>query len=95
MEKIHTIHDPRGPDKYNYMMTTAVVSLIKLIKEKAIRKHSMHRKTAASVLLKLFISGKKYVTTLTPPTEWSGTLFSNVNNIQSMISEDQKNITTQ
>jgi len=30
---------------------------IKLMKEKALRKHGLHDKTAASVLLKLFISG--------------------------------------
>jgi len=33
---------------------------IKLIKEKALRKHSLHEKTAASVLLKLFISGNEW-----------------------------------
>jgi len=32
--------------------TPAVVSNIKLRKEKALRKHSLHEKTAASVLLK-------------------------------------------
>jgi len=31
---------------------------IQLMKGKALRKHSLHEKTAASVLLKLFISGK-------------------------------------
>ena len=31
----------------------------KLMKGKALRKHSLHEKTAASVLLKLFISGNK------------------------------------
>jgi len=35
-------------------------SLIKkLMKEKALRKHSLHEKTAASVLLKLFISSNE------------------------------------
>jgi len=29
------------------------------MKEKALRKHSLHEKTAASVLLKLFISGNE------------------------------------
>ena len=33
---------------------------IKLMKGKALRKHSLHEKTAASVLLKLFISGNKW-----------------------------------
>jgi len=56
------------------------------MKGKALRKHSLQGKTAASVLLKLFISGNESM---------SETLFSNVNNIQSMIPEDQKNITTQ
>ena len=32
---------------------------IKLMKAKALRKHSLHEKTAASVLLKLFISGNE------------------------------------
>jgi len=31
----------------------------KLMKGKALRKHSLHEKTAASVLLKLFISGNE------------------------------------
>jgi len=32
---------------------------IKLMKGKALRKHSLHEKTAASVLLKLIISGNE------------------------------------
>ena len=32
---------------------------IKLMKGKALRKHSLHEKTAASVLFKLFISGNE------------------------------------
>jgi len=40
-------------------LTTAVVSNIKLMKGKALRKHSQHEKTAASVLLKLFISSNE------------------------------------
>ena len=36
-------------------LTPAVVSNIKLMKRKALRKHSLHEKTAASVLLKLSI----------------------------------------
>jgi len=35
---------------------------MKLMKGKALRKHSLHEKTAASVLLKLFISGKEICT---------------------------------
>jgi len=53
---------------------------LKLINGKTPREHSLHGKTAASVLLKLFISD-------------NGT-FSNVHNIQSMIPEDQKSKTT-
>jgi len=57
-------------------------------------KHSLHGKIAASVLLKLFICGnKRRHTTDAPPQRISGTLFLNVNNMQSMIPEDQKNIT--
>jgi len=33
---------------------------IKLMKGKALRKHSLHEKTAASVLLKLFISSNEW-----------------------------------
>ena len=36
-----------------------VKEYIKLMKGKALRKHSLHEKTAASVLLKLFISGNE------------------------------------
>jgi len=41
----------------NAIKTTCMV--IKLIKGKAPRKHSLHEKTAASVLLKLFISSNE------------------------------------
>ena len=37
----------------------AGLSYNKLMKGKALRKHSLHEKTAASVLLKLFISGNE------------------------------------
>jgi len=37
----------------------------------------------------------KDATPLTPPSVWAELFFSNVNNIQSMIPEDQKNITIQ
>ena len=40
---------------------------IKLIKGKALRKHSLHEKTAASVLLKLFISGNELCHTTDAP----------------------------
>jgi len=63
---------------------------------KALRKHSLHVKTAASVLLKLFISSNEWCHTTDAPERMSGTPFSNVNNIHvhSMIPEDQKNMTT-
>jgi len=67
------------------------------MKGKALRKHSLHEKTAASVLLKLFISGNEWCHTTDAPYRMSRTPFSNVNNIHvhSMIPEDQKNMTTQ
>ena len=40
----------------------------RLIKGKALRKHSLHEKTAASVLLKLYISLMNNATPLTPPS---------------------------
>jgi len=61
----------------------------------ALMKHCLHKKKAASVLLKLFISGYKGCHTTEAPYCMSGTLFPNVNNIQSVISDDKKNITTQ
>jgi len=63
---------------------------IKLMKGKGLRKHSLHGKTAASVLLKLFISGNKRCHTTDAPYCMSGTLFSNVNNTHFMTPEDQK-----
>jgi len=67
-----------------------------MMKGKALRKHSLHEKTAASVLLKLFISSNECHTT-DAPLRMSGTPFSKVNNIHvhAMIPEDQKNMTTQ
>ena len=55
----------------------------------------MHGNTAACVLLKLFIRGNERCHTTDPhhtTSAWAE--FSNVNNIQSMIPEDQKHITT-
>jgi len=70
---------------------------IKLMKGKALRKHSLHEKTAASVILKLFISSNELCHTTDAPKRMGGSPFSNVNNIHvhSMIPEDQKHITTQ
>ena len=47
-------------------------------------------KKAATVLLKLFIIGN--ATPLAPSSAWAELYFLNVNNIQSTIPEDQKNI---
>jgi len=41
--------------------------IIKLMKGKALRKHSLHEKTAVSVLLKLFISGNEWCHTTDAP----------------------------
>ena len=65
------------------------------MKGKAFSKQNMYGKIAASVLLKLFISGNKKCHTTDAPERMDGTLFSNMNNIQSMIPEGQKNKTTQ
>jgi len=46
---------PPDPMVDIYLLTT----MVKLMKGKALRKHSLHEKTAASVLLKLFISGNE------------------------------------
>jgi len=40
-------------------LNTAGIITIKLMKGKALRKHSLHEKTAASVLLTLFISSNE------------------------------------
>ena len=66
------------------------------MKGKALRKHSLYEKTAASILLKLFISGNEWCHTTDAPKRMSRTPFSNVNNIHvhSMIPEDQKNART-
>ena len=65
------------------------------MKGKALSKHSLHWKMPGSVLLKLFIGGNERCHTTDIPFRMSGTLFSNVNNIQSIIPDDQKNITIQ
>ena len=56
-----------------FMWTPEVFNLIyiKLIKGKALRKHSLHEKTAASVLLKLFISGNEWCHTTDAPSAWA------------------------
>jgi len=44
---------------FDYLQTCLKRCGIKLMKGKALRKHSLHEKTAASVLLKLFISSNE------------------------------------
>jgi len=60
------------------------------MKGKALRKHSLHKKTAASVYLNLFISGNEWCHTTDASKRVSGAPFSNVKNIHahSMIYED-------
>jgi len=69
------------------------MSYIKLMKGIALRKHSLHEKTAAWVLLKLVISNiTNDATPLTPLAQ----LHFVVNiHVHSMIPEDQKHMTTQ
>jgi len=60
-EEYADIHcPPKVPSNFNFY-TTDFTSFnnIKLMKGKTLRKHSLHEKTAASVLLKLFISGNE------------------------------------
>jgi len=51
----------------NQICLTSDCRQIKLMKGKALRKHSLHEKTAASVLLKLFISGNEWCHTTDAP----------------------------
>jgi len=44
---------------YSILNVRVTKALIKLMKGKALGKHSLHEKTAASVLLKLFISSNE------------------------------------
>ena len=62
------------------------------MKGKALRKHSLHEKTAASVLLKLFISSNEWCYNTDTPYRMSGTPFSNVNNmhVHPMIFRDHR-----
>ena len=55
--------------KQTLLQNTEIWTLrkIKLMKGKALRKHSLHEKTAASVLLKLFISGNEWCHTTDAP----------------------------
>jgi len=66
------------------------------MKGKALRKHSLHEKTAASGLLKLFISSNEWCHTTDAPKRISGTPFLNVNNthVHSMVPEDQRSMRT-
>ena len=49
------------------VVVVMILSKIKLMKGKALRKHSLHEQTAASVLLKLFISGNEWCHTTDTP----------------------------
>jgi len=53
----------------------------KLMKGKALRKHSLHKKTAASVLLRLFISGNEWCHTMLIVLLKTVSLFLIVNNV--------------
>jgi len=48
-------------------VNSIVSMLTKLMKGKAVRKHSLHEKTAASALLKLFIGGNEKCHTTDAP----------------------------
>jgi len=73
--------------------TEILVFNLYLEKGKAFRKHCLHGKIAASVLLKLFTSGNKRCYTTDAPYRMSEPLLLNKNNRQFMIPEDQNNIT--
>ena len=60
VDNIHVFVDN---DNIMYILKNA----IKLMKGKALRKHSLHEKTAASVLLKLFISSNEWCRTTDAP----------------------------
>ena len=62
------------------------------MKREALGKHSLQGKIAASVLLKLFISGNERCHTTTPPSALAELYFSNVNNITSLITEVENKI---
>jgi len=58
---------------YHLEVTKVIVPFtkIKLIKGKALRNNSMNETTAASVLLKLFISGNEWYHTFDAPSAWA------------------------
>ena len=58
---------PQAPYIYDSSSMSLFDLNIKLMKGKALRKHSLHEKTAASVLLKLFISGNEWCHTTDAP----------------------------
>jgi len=62
----------------NTMGNNSIESLLyKLRKGEVLRKHSLHGKIAASVSLKLFISGNERCNTTDVPKSMSGTLLIN------------------
>ena len=54
-ESVADLHVAQRPERHY----GTPIHTIKLMKGKALRKHSLHEKIAASVLLKLFISGNE------------------------------------
>jgi len=77
--------------KFQYEGISFLKNIVKL-KGKALRKHSLHEKTAASVLLKLFISGNEWChTTDAPLAHERNSIFKWKHiHVHSMIPEDQK-----
>jgi len=67
----------------NYVINLRIGTLL--------RKHSVHVKKAALVLLNLCITENQKYHTVDAPWRMSGTLFLNVNNIQSVNVKNQKN----
>jgi len=61
----------RSMNNEGLIFNTVIRNYIELIKGKSLRKHSLHEKTAASVLLKLFISGNEWCHTTDAPSEWA------------------------
>ena len=67
--------EPKSPDTIhieqghflNIILVFKINTGFKLMKGKTLRKHSLHEKTAASVLLKLFISGNERCHTTDAP----------------------------
>jgi len=59
-DQIHKAPTVKTLRKVKVSLMLSPIAWIKLMKGKALRKHSLHEKTAAAVLLKLFISGYEW-----------------------------------